>query len=60
MYRVGAGAETGAWDGALAVLGVKVVSTGASSGWFDLAEACWAFLREREFDTIVAELEQVV
>ena len=40
VYRAGAGAEAGAWDGALAVLGVGVVSTGASSGWFDPAEAC--------------------
>ena len=40
IYKVGAGAETGARDGALAVLGVGVVSISASSGWFDLAEAC--------------------
>ena len=60
MYMVGAGAEVDAWDGVLAVLGVGVVSTDTSSGWFDPAEACWAFLREQEFDALVAELEQVV
>ena len=60
VYRAGAGAEAGAWDGALVVLGVRVVSTGTSLGWFDPAEVYWAFLQEREFDAIVAELEQVV
>ena len=60
MYRVGAGAETGTWDGALVVLGVGVVFTGVFSGWFDPAEACWMFLQEQEFDTIVAELKRVV
>ena len=42
------------------MLSVAVVSTGASSGWFDPAEACWAFLRERKFDAIMVELEQVI
>ena len=60
VYRVDAGAEIGAWDRVLVVLGVEVVSTGAFSGWFNLAEACWTFLQEQVFDAIVAELEQVV
>ena len=60
IYRVDAGTEAGAWDGALAMLGIGVISTSVSSGWFDPAEACWAFLREQEFDAIVVELEQVV
>ena len=60
VYKVDAGAKTGAWDRALVVLGIRVVSTNAFSGWFDLAEACWAILQEQEFDTIVVELEQVV
>ena len=42
------------------MLDVGVVFISASSGWFDPAEAYSAFLQEREFDAIVAELEQVV
>ena len=57
VYKAGAGAKTSAWNGALAVLDVGVVSTSAFSVWFDSAEACWAFLREQELDAIVAELE---
>ena len=57
VYRTSAGAEAGTWNRALAVLDVRVISTGAFSGWFDLAETCWAFLQEREFDIIVAELK---
>ena len=60
IYKAGTGVEAGAWDRALAVLGVGVISTNASLGWFDLAIACWAFLQKREFDTILAELKQVV
>ena len=60
VYKAGAGAEAGAWDRALVVLSVGIVSTGASLSWFDLAEVCWAFLQDREFDAIMAELEQVV
>ena len=60
MYKVDAGAEAGIWDGALAVLGIGVVSTNTSSDWFNPAKVYWAFVREREFDAIVAELEQVV
>ena len=60
MYRAGAGADIGAWDGVLAVLGVEVISINAFLGWFDLAKACWAFLWEWEFDAIVVELKQVV
>ena len=40
MYRAGAGTEAGAGDGALAVLGIGVVSTDASIGWFDPIEVC--------------------
>ena len=40
VYKAGVGAEAGTWDGALAVLDIGVVSTNASSGWFDPAEAC--------------------
>ena len=57
IYRVGASAEAGAWDGALTMLGIGVISTSASSGWFDPAEACWAFLQKQEFDAIVVELK---
>ena len=60
MYRAGAGTEAGAWNGALALLDIEVVSTSAFLGWFDSVNACWAFLQEREFDAIVAELEQVL
>ena len=60
MYKAGAGAEAGTWDGVLVLLSIGVVSTNASLGWFDPVEAFWVFLREREFDAIVAELEQVV
>ena len=60
VYRAGAGAETGTWDKVFAMLGVGVVSTNAFLGWFNPAEACWAFLQEQEFDNIVAEIEQVV
>ena len=60
VYRVDAGAETGAWDRAFAVLDIGVISTSTSLGWFYPAEACWAFLQEREFDAIMAELEQVI
>ena len=56
----GAGAEAGAWDRALAMLGVGVVSTGTFLGWFNLAEACWAFPQERKVDAIVAKFKQVV
>ena len=40
VYRVSADAEAGAWDQALAVLGVKVVSIFTSLDWFNLAKAC--------------------
>ena len=42
------------------MLGIGVVFISISLGWFNLAEVCKAFLQKREFDTIVAELEQVV
>ena len=54
VYMAGAGAEAGAWDGVLTLLGLGVASAGALSGWLDPAEACWAFLRERMFAAIVA------
>ena len=60
MYRAGTSSETGAWDRVLAILSVKIVSTSTFLSWFDPAEACWAFLQEWEFDTIVAELKQVI
>ena len=60
VYRTDAGAEVGAWDKALAVLGVGIVFISAFLGWFDPAEACWAFLQEWKLDAIVAELKQVV
>ena len=60
MYRAGVSAKTGAWDGAFAMLDVRVVSIDASLGWFNPAEAYWAFLQEREFDAIMAELKLVV
>ena len=40
VYRVDAGAETGAWDRAFAVLDIGVISTSTSLGWFYPAEAC--------------------
>ena len=57
VYRAGTGTVADAWDGALAALSVGVVSTSASSVWFDLTKACWAFLQVQEFDAIVAGLE---
>ena len=60
VYRAGASAETGTWDGVLAVLNIEIVSTAVFSSWFDPAEASWAFLQEQKFNAIVAELEQVV
>ena len=60
VYKTGIGAEAGAWDGAVAVLGIGVIFTNAFLSWFDSAKPCWAFLQEKEFDAIVAELEQVV
>ena len=59
-YKADTSTETSAWDRTLTVLSVGVISTSASLGWFDLAEACWAFLQQQKFDAIVAELEQVV
>ena len=46
MYRAGAITETSAWDEALMVQGVGVVSTGAFLDQFNPAEACWASLQE--------------
>ena len=57
MYKVGVGAKASASDRALVVLDVGVVSINASSGWFNLADACSAFLQEQKFDAIMAELE---
>ena len=56
----GVGSEAGAWDGALAVLGVEFISIVAFLGWFDPADTCWAFLQDWKFDAIVAELEHMV
>ena len=60
MYKEGADTETGIWDEALVVLGIRVVFAIASLGWFDPAKDFWAFLQKQEFDLIMAKLEQVV
>ena len=60
MYKADTSAEVNAWDGAFAVLGIRIISTDVFLGWFNLAEACSAFLWEQEFDAIVEELEYVV
>ena len=60
IYIVGLSAEIVTWNRVLAVLDIEIISTSTFLGEFNLTEAYWVFLREQEFDTIVAGLKQVV